>query len=653
METGKMKLIIAIIILIHIVFLINLRPVCAQYERTYSTKSKKAIKLYQTAESYIARRQFFEAVNLLNQAIKKDKDFVEAYLQEAFCYKILNNVEKQKKYLESVLGIVKDPSHYKNVFYSLGEASYLLMQYDTAIYYLNRFLDFPRANPQIVPEARWLLSNAEFAREHIKKPVRFNPEILPPVINSGPLQYFPVLTADEKKIFFTKRTSHQPQFDEDIYVAEKDSMENWETPYPISRNINTPHNEGTCTISADGKILIFTCCMGRGGYGSCDLYISYEEGNDWSRPVNMGENINSSSWDSQPSLSADGRKLYFISDRPGGQGGRDIWLSYTDEKGNWQPCINLGPAINTKKDEVSPFIHVNGQTLYFASKGYPGFGGYDLYSAEYINGVWSKPKNLGFPVNTPEDQVSLFVTANGKKGYYSLDSYTDNGLPTSNIYCFDIPEEISVRNKSYYVQGKILDAETHEPLKARIDLMDVNKNDLVSRVYSDSIFGEYTMVLTEGSEYALYVDCPGYIFESRNFNLPKGSPYKPVQMDFYLNKSRAGAVTTLNNIFFDTDKYDLKEKSITELERIIGYMQRFPEMKIEILGHTDDVGTAEYNLKLSIKRAEAVYDYLVDHGINPDRLDYKGFGQAKPAFPNDSEVNRSRNRRIEFMILDI
>jgi outer membrane protein OmpA-like peptidoglycan-associated protein len=313
--------------------------------------------------------------------------------------------------------------------------------------------------------------------------------------------------------------------------------------------------------------------------------------------------------------------------------------------------VNLGSSVNTRRDEVSPFIHVNGQTLYFASKGYPGFGGYDLFYAEDTDGKWSTPKNLGWPVNTPEDQISLFVTSNGERAYYSLDSYEQDGMPLSMIYYFDIPPEISVRNRSYYVKGTILDDKTRIPLKARVELRDLNKNELVSVVSSDSIFGEYIMILTEGSEYALYVEKPGYIFESRNFNLPKGSEYEPIIMDFFLKKSETGAITTLNNIFFETDSYELLDRSITELDKAVEYLIKYPTLKIEISGHTDDVGTADYNQQLSLKRAESVYYYMTEQGIADQRLSFQGYGLTQPAFPNDSDENRSKNRRIEFKIV--
>ena len=618
----------------------------------YSTNSKKAIKYYEESEHYMARRQYLEVINLLELALDKDIRFTEAHLRMAFCYKLLNNIEGQKKHLEDVIKYTNTPERYLNVHYSLGEAYFLTQEYDKALRILNDFLMYQGINQRLKPEAEWLITNIYFAKEAIMNPLEISPVKLPEIINAGPLQYFPVLTGDEEQILFTKRQGAHPRYDENIYASKKDENGNWIPPYSLSANINTASNEGTCTISADGKVLIFTSCQGRGSFGSCDLYISYREGKDWTRPINLGPNVNSKFWDSQPSLSADGRKLYFVSERPGGRGGRDIWVSQRDESDAWESAVNLGPSINTSRDEVSPFIHVNGQTLYFASKGYPGLGGYDLFYSEFSNNVWSEPKNLGYPVNTPQDQISLFVTTSGERAYYSLDSYDQTGLPLSMIYYFDIPPEISVSNRSFYVKGTILDDETRQPLKARVELRDVNKNELISVVSSDSVLGEYMMILTEGTEYALYVERPGYIFESRNFNLPQGSEQKPVIMDFLLRKSESGAVTTLNNIFFETDSYALLDRSKTELDKVVEFLNNSHDMKIEISGHTDDVGTEAYNEELSMNRAEAVYLYLLDKGILEESMTYQGYGESRPAVPNDSEENRSKNRRIEFKILE-
>ena len=618
----------------------------------YSTRKKKAIKLYEETTEMLQRRMYPEAAAVLRTALDKAPEFLEAHLRIAFCYKVLNNVQEQKQHLEKVIELAPDPSKYKTVYYSLGEACFLTGEYEKAKTYIQKFMDLEKADAKMIQAARKIYANAVFASEEIKHPVKFKPVMLPEVINAGPLQYFPVLTADQQTLIFTSRGGSAPGFDEDIYVSTKNNQGRWTIPKPISRYINTSNNEGTCSISADGKIMIFTCCQGRLGYGSCDLYITTHYGEDWTVPANLGRNVNSPNWDSQPSLSADGRKLFFVSDRPGGIGKRDLWVSYMDAKGNWEPAQNLGPGVNTEEDEISPYIHVNGQTLYFASKGYPGFGGYDLFFTNYTNGSWSKPKNLGYPVNNADDQVSLFVTADGKSAYYSQDTYTTEGYPLSKIYQFDIPPEISVSRRSMYVKGRIYDKETLKPLSASVELVDLNLDSLSEKVYSDSLFGEYMMVLTQGAEYALYVDKPGYLFDSRYFNLFNADSLKPIIMDFPLSRIKVGSNTVLNNIFFDFDKYELKDKSIVELNKVADFMNKNPDVRIRISGHTDNQGSPQYNKQLSLQRAKAVYNYLVSAKIDPARIEYIGYGEEKPAYPNDTEENMSKNRRIEFEIIN-
>jgi Tol biopolymer transport system component len=289
-------------------------------------------------------------------------------------------------------------------------------------------------------------------------------------------------------------------------VSKKDENGKWTHPESISKNINTRLNEGTCTISADGRKLIFTSCTGRDGIGSCDLYETKKIGSDWTTPKNLGRNVNSVEWESQPSLSADGRTLYFVSDRRSGLGRRDIWISTTDENGNWTKAVNAGKQINSQFDEISPFIHANNRTLFFASNGLPGFGGYDLFSTDKDSTAWTMPKNIGAPINDNEDQFSLFITADGKKGYYSHEETLESGFSKSKIFEMVIPEESQIEFRSNYVKGIIRDKDDKHPISAKIELINIRRNRVESLVDSDSITGEYLMVLTHGAEYAHYLN---------------------------------------------------------------------------------------------------------------------------------------------------
>jgi outer membrane protein OmpA-like peptidoglycan-associated protein len=495
-----------------------------------------------------------------------------------------------------------------------------------------------------------MIQNARFALDNQGTKSQYRPRPLNDTVNCFALQYFPTLTADQQELIFTRRRGPRDEDDEDMVISYKNAQGRWLPPQSISPNINTPQNEGTCTISADGRKLIFTSCQ-NGYSGDCDLFESIKTGTQWSKPVNLGPNVNSGDWESHPTLSADGRTLYFVSDRKGGFGRNDIWYTTLVANGKWTKARNLGDRVNTQYDERSPFIHVNGRTLYFATNGLVGFGGYDIFYTEKTDNIWSVPVNIGGPINDHEDQYSLFITADGQKGYYSHEENLPNGHEKSVIVEIQIPENQVIKYKSNYIRGIVTDSKTRENLEAQIELFDINKNEIVSFVESDSISGQYLMVLTQGSEYALYVNKKGYLFKSLNFNYSEGDHFEPLVIDILLDRAIKGGGSVLKNLFFDVDKYELKEKSSTELEKIVRFLTENPQISIEIGGHTDNTGNPAYNQQLSEKRAKSVYNYIISKGISPKRLSAKGFGSVKPVASNETDTGRQLNRRIEFTIL--
>ena len=619
-------------------------PVYGQYH----TKSKKAIKYFEKSGELLRNRNFSEAISYLEMAIEKDPQFAEAHLRLGTNYLSMGDFLNARGYLEKAVSLIPNDPKTIGAQLALADIYYREGSYEKALKFLQNFKKF-NPPPGIAKTATRLEQNARFALKQIKNPLPFDPKPLPDNVNEYDLQYFPVLTADQNTLIFTRRQSRDPQFDEDMVTSSKNADGSWSDPESISDNINTKFNEGTCTISANGRTIIFTSCSGRSSMGSCDLYISYKLGDQWTDPENMGININSRNWESQPSLSADGRILYFVSDRSGGYGKRDIWKSQWVD-GQWTKAANLGPTINTAEEEVSPFIHVNGQTLYFSSKGFPGMGGYDIFFSEWQSNKWTVPNNLGYPINTSDDQVSLFITANGKNGYYSYELQGPNTYK-SLLYFFQVPEVIRVKNKSNYIAGKVLNVETKKPLQAQVELFDINADSLRSTVTSDSLTGDYLQILTDGSEYALYVSKPGYLFESLRFDYQISQDREPILIDIYLQPIKSGIASTMNNIFFDVDKYEIKQKSRTELNKTVMFLQTNPSVRIEIAGHTDNSGNDSHNRQLSLNRAKAVHQFLINQGINTKRLTYKGYGSTLPVAPNDSEKNRQLNRRIEFKIL--
>ena len=625
----------------------------AQRTQRYTTSKKKAIKYYVESTNFFIRRQYGPAIELLNAAIRKDGKFAEAHLRLGKIYQTMGDEDRMMHHMQKVVRSQYDNPSFIEAHYLLAEKYFEEGEFDEAKKLAMHVIGMERAHQVIKSDCQYLISNIEYTRNNKDKPVSFSPQAVQGGVNQLALQYFPVLTVDQQSMIFTGRRGIGPQYDEDIYISKKDTNGQWGRPESLSDNINTPANQGTSTISADGRTLIFTACNDREGFGSCDLYISRKIGNDWSVPKNLGPQVNGKSWESQPSLSADGNTLYFVSDRKGGQGRRDIYVSYRKD-GAWCKAINLGKTVNTPRDEVSPFIHVNGQTLYFASDGLPGFGKFDLYMSEKQGKDWTQPENLGYPINTKEDQASLFITADGRDAYYSFEERQGERYVKSIIYTFEIPEAIRVRNRSSFVEGIVYDASTKKPIKAQIELIDLAGQAKISDVTSDPKNGEYLMVLTEGADYALYADKEGYLFQSLTFNYTEEADRKiqePVHIDIYLQPITKGKETVLNNIFFDTDKYEIKEISKPELNKIATFLEENPEINISINGHTDNQGAEAYNKELSSKRAKAVYEYLVKSGINQERLKYQGFGQSKPIATNDTQEGRQKNRRIAFEVL--
>jgi OmpA-OmpF porin, OOP family len=623
-------------------------------QSSLSTKSKKAIELYTTADNFRVRGQVKQAIDLLNQAIEKDKKFAEAYCRLGQTYKSIKQYKKAVEYYEKGLSLLSDVSKRKNFVLEIGEAYFATGDYDYAEQYLHEYVNNELnslQNKAKIDFAKKMLANIVFARANKELAKKFKQQKLSDTVNAFNKQYFPVLTADQRSLVFTRRVGNRDADDEDIVMSQRNTNGSWSSPISISNKINTNLNEGTCSISADGRKIIFTSCVGRDGWGSCDLYESKKIGAEWTTPKNLGQAVNSPDWESQPSLSADGRTLYFVSDRRGGLGRRDIWISIQDTKGNWGKARNLGKEVNTVYDEISPFIHANNRTLYFASNGLTGFGGYDIYYRHRdVAGKWSDAQNIGAPINNHEDQFSLFITTDGSKAYYSHEEVNEYGAERSFIYETLIPESQQIEQKSNYVKGIIRDKETKQPLIASVELISINSDTLEALTESDSVSGEYLMVLTKGTQYALYVNSNSYLFQSLNFDYTLIEMDEPVIINFDLEKIKKGSSTVLSNIFFEFNKYNLQPNSIPELEKVVRFLKDNPYVKIEIGGHTDNVGTAEYNLQLSKKRADEVASYLTGSGIPQSRVSSKGFGFTQPRTDNNSENTRKLNRRIDFRI---
>ncbi len=618
-----------------------------------STTSTKATRLYLKADEYMKARDFDRALAMLSEAISKDTTFAEAYLKAATLHKIMGNKAAAFEHLRQGVQLLPYNPALATYYFDLAE-----LYFDQGLYAQAKtyYHDFLRASPQkatLVNRARQQVKSVEFALKAMQQPVPFHPVIMPASINQFRMQYFPYTTADQRFFIYTARVSTGTEQQEDIFISEqKEGV--WQLPVSISDAINSPANEGAATISGDAKTLVFTSCNRRDNQSNCDLYISYRTGNEWSQPKNMGTAVNSKAWDSQPSLSADGRTLYFSSTRGGGLGKEDIWRTQLNDDGSWQNPVNVGAPLNTAGRDMAPFIHASGTALYLVSDGRVGMGGLDVYKAlKQAGGTWSEPENLGYPLNTQADEGSLFISADNQKGYYSRTEVLQDGSASIQLYTFSVPHVWKSNRSSTYAQGRVLDAETKKPVHAQVQLYNVNVDSLVQQVASDKVSGEYTIVLTEGQPYALYVSAPGYLLKSLHFDYSSPKALQPVALDVYLAPLQTGAAVVLHNLFFNTGKYTLAQPSKTELSKLLVFLRQNKLVQLQITGHTDDVGSEKDNLILSEKRAQAVVDYLASNGISKSRLRYKGYGESKPLKPNTSEENRQQNRRIEMQVVDV
>ncbi|WP_460634177.1 OmpA family protein [Larkinella terrae] len=617
-----------------------------------AAQNKKAVELYKKAVEALSQRQMPLSLELFHQAVERDTGYTEAYLKLGQVYEFMRQPDQAFQVYQRA--IRQQPDKPATGLAYQFVSSHLLKKgnYLVAIPYIERYQKLFTPQSLQWKKIDRMLQTARFGEQAVQNPLPVKLQPLSPTVQAFPSQYFPVLTADEQTLVYTVL---KPEGDEDLMVSTLKG-ETWSPPESISSRINSANNEGTPSLSADGRTLVFTACQGRTGYGSCDLYISRKTGDTWSEPQNIGPVINTRSWESQPALSADGRRLYFVSDRNGGVGRRDIWCSELGDDGEWKTPYNL-KTINTPFDEASPFIHANGLSLFFASEGHMGMGGYDLFVADSTATGWSNPQNLGYPINTSDDQAALFVSANGAHAYYSQEQAASDGKQRSRLYVFDLPEALrhKVRPVSY-LKGMVADARTKKPLNATIELIDLATHKLVTRVQSDPQTGQYTAILPTGGEYALYVLGPGYLFKSLSFDFTQKREGEGLTMSVPLEPIKptdgsAPAKETLNNLFFETSRYDLAEKSRTELDRLVKFLEVNPSVQIEVSGHTDNQGGAANNLELSKKRAQSVVNYLAKAGIAPTRIRSAGYGETRPVAPNTTEENRKLNRRIEWKIL--
>ncbi|MFZ9718026.1 MAG: OmpA family protein [Chitinophagaceae bacterium] len=632
-----------------ILFCFLLLNLCAtsQWYKPEAIPKRIAAKYSTALNEMVQQRNHIAAISLLQECIEAQPSFVDAWLSLAGMF------AEKKDYVQSV-------THYQKAFaldsmycqpfllpYSISLAG--TGNFSEALSTTEKILSLTNSSERVKKAATYRNACFRFAldwevknkgEKTVYKPINMGNRV-----NSKWSEYFPSLTVDGSTLVFTRLTE---KGNEDFYFSRHDTK-TWSDVNPLPGNLNTNENEGAQHIAQDGSMLVFAGCNMQDGEGSCDIYFSFLNADStWGPRINAGQNINTSFWESQPCLSPDKKAIYFAARDPSGFGGSDLYVSYLQPNGRWSKSFNLGPEINTKGDESSPFLHADHQTLYFTSNGHMGYGGTDLYVSRRIaHGTWGKPENLGYPINTIDDESSLIVASNGVTAYFAAER--TEGYGGMDLYYFELPQPVRPFTTGW-VQGKVYDAITGKGLPASIMLTAVDSKMQLNEVQANED-GQYLITLPLSKEYILNVKQRGYLFSSSVFKLNERNADSAYVLNIPLTPIVANARMVLNNILFETGSYTLQSVSSIELDKLADLLKEHPCMRIEIGGHTDGIGKAQDNQLLSENRARTVMNYLLHKGIPAIQMQMKGYGATAPIADNNTEEGRAQNRRTEIKVL--
>ena len=611
---------------------------------TAQANTKEAKKTYDKAIALLADNNNVsatkQAIELLESSIQNDQNFIAAHQVLFQLYLDIKKFDKATLLYEKASQL--DSSVFLPYIIKYATAYASMGQYEKANTVLNNLFSSGSLPSYLKDGALSLQNICAFALSQKYEPL-IQVTNAGDSINTNAAEYFPTLTVQDSLFVFMRRNNWKR---EDFFMSTINPL-GFTQAKPLSDSLNIADKKGSPSLSADLQTLYYAADYGAEGYGRYDIYKVTKTKTGWSLPKNLGRNINTDFWESAPSISPDGQALYFCSNVPGGYGGIDIYVSFKNEKGYWEEAINLGPSINTIGDEQTPFIHADNKTLYFASNGWPGYGGSDLFmSSIKLDGTWTKPLNLGFPINTFDNEGSIAVKGNGAEGYIASDRQDSRG--GLDIYKV-VLSPLTRANKTYYFNGFIADATTKKPLAGIVNLVDPIASENFMQVSVDST-GYFVLALPYFDSLGIRINSEAHEYASMLISADSLNKISGNTFNFYLAAIEKQYSKKFNNVFFDLNTAQLKKSASVELDALVSYLSTTPNATILIEGHTDNTGTVAFNLALSSQRAQAIAQYLIAGGINKLRISTQGYGATKPVASNDTEAGRALNRRTGFTI---
>jgi outer membrane protein OmpA-like peptidoglycan-associated protein/tetratricopeptide (TPR) repeat protein len=650
--------------------------ICLCISAIHSGHSQNVKAYIEDGDRYLTKKNYQDAIQAFQKAldINPDDALVNFKLGSAYLYS--DTKSKAAYFIDKAYRL--NPYIDNKMDYNLGIALQNTNNFKQAI---KHFEAFRKNNKQLAGLATIRIKQCILADSLLQYELNVEVENLGAPINTANGEYAPLIYPDGNTLLFTsnREVNRNGTHKEHIYASVKNNG-TWEEPQKLA-NINTVQNDAAASLSADGKTMYIYSEIFAG-----DIFESKFDGHSWSKPTQLNKNINTKEYqETSACVSPDGKRLYFASNKPGGYGGLDIYMSTLEPNGEWGKAFNAGGMINTRGDDDSPFIHPDGVTLYFSSNGHPVIGNNDIFVSEFKNRKWTKPVNLGYPINSWEYDGFFSMSADKKTAYYA--TVKEGGMGGIDIYkakflepkyksqikkaapLADKPKNEDFKKNDFIdpsikklkedkvvtiLHGKVIDESDAHSLSASVSLIDNDSHKLLSKISSDPNSGEFELVIPHGGNYAVITERNGYLFNSLNFNLPKFNEYQEIDTHIIMTSLQTGGKSILKNIFFDNGKSDIKPQSTSELDKIIDLLNSSPTLRVQINGHTDNQGAAATNKALSLKRATTVVNYLIGKGVPASRVSAKGYGSERPIVSNDDEKDgREINRRTELEITSV